>query len=174
MWGALPREQGALPSPVVPLHLGMARVGKPEGSLWTIFGLGSCVGVILFDPETRLSAMAHIVLPQGPFSPEMPGRYADSGLTFLVRSLLDLGAKTSSLRAVMAGGAQLSGLEGLSDIGPRNAEAVRRFLTALGIPIVAEDTGGGVARTLRWDPKKGEAYVRRAGGAEERLWPKGD
>ena len=55
------------------------------------------------------------------------------------------------------------------DIGARNAEAVRVVLAETGVPIVAQDVGGTVGRTMRYLVGPGKVYVRGPGLAEKEL-----
>lgn len=55
--------------------------------------------------------------------------------------------------------------KGNLDIGGRNVEAIKKALEEYRIPLVAEDVGGNVGRSITYDPaKKGIISVRRADG----------
>lgn len=160
---------------VIGVALGEYVVGRGnDGSdeQWAIFGLGSCVGLILYDPISRVSGLAHIVLPQSPdgiIDPDEPVRYADLAVPFLVGEVVRHGGNRLGLLAIMAGGARV--VDRLGDIGARNIDAVRKALAKAQIPVVAERLGGTVGYTLRWDPSRAQAWVRQAGGKEELLAP---
>jgi chemotaxis protein CheD len=125
--------------------------------------LGSCVGVVLWDPVRRAGGMAHIMLPA-------PGEAAGAGQRFrfattAVRALVDMlteaGSPKRRLLAKMAGGAAMFGLEsGSASIGARNVTQTQAELVELGIPLRAEDTGGSHARTIELRLDTGILLVR--------------
>jgi chemotaxis protein CheD len=129
-------------------------------------GLGSCVGVVLYDESKCLAGMAHIMLPDSSLarnSSFKPAKYADTALTELVQKLRIMGARPSYLRAKIAGGAQMFQFSTGPDkmrIGPRNVEAVKCALSELRIKIISEDTGGGSGRSIEFDPRTSELLIR--------------
>ena len=111
----------------------------------TTLGLGSCIGIALLDPVTKIGGLAHIMLPD---STKMKNnsniaKFADTGIVELVRRMTEAGAAKSRLVAKIAGGARMfevSGNSEVGNIGARNAEASRQKLKELGIRLLAEDT----------------------------------
>lgn len=156
------------------VRLGEHRVGGAQPGEWVIFGLGSCIGLILCDPERRLSAIAHIVLPAAPRGngDGEPGKYVDTAVPFLMKELIALGARREAVYAQMAGGARMLQLSAIADIGARNIAATRTLLEEQHIPLVAEVVGGTRGRTLWWDRAKGEAVVRQVGSDDLVLTPR--
>ena len=153
--------------------LGEVQVGQGPRYVLACLGLGSCVGVSVYDPVTRVGGMAHIVLPESP--PDASGkvgRYADLGVPLLLREVEALGACPSRLVAKMAGGAQIamgSGVRDLFAIGSRNAAAVRAALERAGVYLAAADIGGNRGRSLRLYLDSGLVVVSVAGGASKEL-----
>jgi chemotaxis protein CheD len=129
-------------------------------------GLGSCVGVVLYDQSTELAGLAHVMLPDSALSKSGPinkAKYADTAVKELYSLLLKLGARQSGIKAKLAGGAQMFQFSGSSDlirIGPRNAEAVLNELKSLRIPVMGQDVGGNSGRTIEFDPKSGLMQIR--------------
>ncbi|PLR97255.1 chemotaxis protein CheD [Bacillus sp. T33-2] len=128
-------------------------------------GLGSCVGVVIYDLKRELAGMAHIMLPDSSLAKSGPvniAKYADTAVKELFSILLRNGARTSSLRAKIAGGAQMFQFAGsdLMRIGPRNVEAVKMELAHLNIAIASEDVGGNSGRTIQFDPGTGILQIR--------------
>jgi chemotaxis protein CheD len=129
-------------------------------------GLGSCVGVILFDESKKIAGMAHIMLPDSA-SINSPikniGKFADTAVNALYDMLIKKGAAAKSIKAKIAGGAQMfqfsSGNE-MMRIGPRNVESVKAQLNHLGVPLIASDTGGSSGRTIEFNPEKSELTIR--------------
>jgi chemotaxis protein CheD len=124
--------------------------------------LGSCVGIILRDPERRVSGLAHIMLPARQRDDRMEGKYADTAIPALLRRLLKSGGRQSSLQALLIGGAQMfpMGNEKLASIGDQNVRASRRILKESRIPIVFEDTGGTSGRSVLFDNATGQVSVK--------------
>ena len=113
----------------------------------TTLGLGSCVGICLYDSTTRVTGMAHIMLPSSKAirKNENVAKFADTAITELIQIMESKGAKKARFIAKIAGGAQMFAFSSQNDsmkIGERNAEAVRAILKELSIPIKADDTGG--------------------------------
>lgn len=115
-----------------------------------IYGLGSCVALILFDPATRRAGMAHVLLPgtaPGGERPEdLPAKFAEDALDLLVEGL----GEARELSAVIVGGAHLFAAEGPAErrVGNRNVESLKEALRARGIPLAWEETGGEAGRTV--------------------------
>lgn len=158
----------------VSLGLGQHRIGTVGDEEWVMYGLGSCVGLILCDPVRRVSAAAHMVLPsgRGDQAGAEPGKYVETAVPYLLEQMEALGARRKDVYAQAAGGARMLALSSLGDIGARNIEATRKVLAELGIPLVAERLGGTHGRTLWWDLRTGRATVRRVGHPDEVITPR--
>ncbi|RWZ60470.1 chemotaxis protein CheD [Halobacillus fulvus] len=138
-------------------------------------GLGSCVGVVLYDETLKVAGMAHVMLPESAMAKSGDinrAKYADTAIEDLFQSMMGLGALKFRLRAKMAGGAQMfqftSGRD-LMRVGPRNIEAVKQKLFELGIPVTAEDTGGSSGRTIVFDTDTSQLQVKKVGQKEEMM-----
>ena len=124
--------------------------------------LGSCVGVVLRDPDRRISGLAHIMLPARRHDDEARGKYADSAIPALLARLTSSGGRAGALQALLIGGAQMFplGNASIASIGDQNVEAARRVLTERRIPIVFEDTGGTAGRSVMFDNTTGKVAVK--------------
>ncbi|WP_438350159.1 chemotaxis protein CheD [Paenibacillus sp. FA6] len=129
-------------------------------------GLGSCVGLTMYDPVLHIAGMAHVMLPTSSIARDGElnvAKYADTALPTLLGELLKLGSRKSNLVAKMAGGSQMFAFGGNNDtmrIGPRNTESCKAKLKELGIPLIGEDTGGNYGRTIELDCSTGILYIR--------------
>lgn len=135
-------------------------------------GLGSCVGVCLWDRTLRIGGMAHIMLPDSTQSQAVlnKAKFADTGIPLLIEELSKLGAVKTRLVAKLAGGAQMfsfSGSAGIMRIGERNTEAVKKCLEQERIKILAEDTGGNFGRTIEFYTQDGQLSVRTVNKGEK-------
>jgi chemotaxis protein CheD len=130
-------------------------------------GLGSCVGICVYDPHTKIGGLLHIMLPDSTQFGEVkkPGKFADTGIPALVEEVTLQGGRPSRLFAKLAGGAQMfSGSDASTlNIGARNVAATREVLDRLGIRIAAEDVGGSQGRTIFFDLNTGQVIIRTMG-----------
>jgi chemotaxis protein CheD len=161
---------------VVVVKLGqIAWSDRPE-DLLVSYSLGSCVGLVLWDPAERIGGMAHIFLPSSngrciPRYEEEAPRFADIGVPLLIEKMERKGASGKRLVARMAGGASLfPGLfREMPDIGAQNVNAVAGILQRHSIPIVGWDVGGNCGRTMRLEIRTGRTTVTTAFGVEKEI-----
>jgi len=143
----------------------------------TTLGLGSCVGIAIRDPLTKIGGLAHIMLPDSTAmrnSQTNIAKFADTGIVELVRQMEKLGALRSRMVAKIAGGAMMFPFNGASGInvgqvGDRNVEATKAKLRELRIPIIAEDTGKNYGRTVIFYPETGDYIIRAVGKHESKI-----
>lgn len=154
------------------IKIGMAELDicKSPDAVSTL-GLGSCVGVVLRDPSTKIGGMVHVMLPDSTKikNSDKVAKFADTGIDALIEKMVSAGAKRSNLEAKLAGGAQMFNFQNTMTVirvGDRNVEACKEKLTQLKIPILAEDTGENYGRTVIYYPEDGK-FVIRAVGKEE-------
>jgi chemotaxis protein CheD len=150
------------------IGIGEYRVGSFP--MMTI-GLGSCIGLMLYDPQKKTGAMVHIMLPDSGGRKDRPGKYADTAIPLLLEELDKSGSSKRSLVAKMAGGACMFEYFGTNlNIGERNTEKIRTVLKEQGIKLSAEDVGGKVGRTVTFLPANGgKVSIRRADGVTSEL-----
>ena len=131
-------------------------------------GLGSCVGIAIYDKTIGLGGLAHIMLPDSSQFNKITNeiKFADLAIPKLVDDMIKKGSKLRNMKAKIAGGASMFNFSDKSvvmDIGGRNGIAVRNALKNLSIPILSEDIGGNKGRTLIFDTASGVLYVRTVG-----------
>ncbi|AEH60448.1 CheD [Methanosalsum zhilinae DSM 4017] len=148
------------------ITIGMAdyAVGRSPINLTTM-GLGSCVGITLYDPRNRIGGLVHIMLPtvEQARSRDNLAKFADTGIVQLMESMIEKGALKSRLQAKIAGGASMfSSGNGSLKIGERNVAATKEVMESLRIPIVAEDTGKNYGRTIKLDTVTGMLTIKSA------------
>lgn len=131
-------------------------------------GLGSCVGVIIYDKITKVSGLAHVMLPS---SLEIKNnsnkaKFADTAIDEMIKEMISIGANKRSLIAKLAGGAQMFNFSSQNDIlrvGDRNTEACKKKLKEIGIKIIAEETGGNFGRTIELNSEDGSLMIKTIG-----------
>ena len=132
---------------------------SPDGV--TTLGLGSCVGIAIRDPVTKIGGLAHIMLPDSTTirnSSQNIAKFADTGIDELVRQMEKLGAKKAMFT--------FQGKNDMMQVGDRNVEAVKKKLKEISIPILAQDTGKNYGRTVTFYPETGEFHIRAVGKSE--------
>lgn len=142
---------------------------RAEGTLIT-YALGSCIGICLYDPNVKLAAMIHIMLPQAPqIGVDNLFKYADTGIEETLRKMEVFGAVRSRIVAKIAGGAKMFDIpdsSSLGNIGERNAQAVKKILQENRIRLLKSDLGANYARTMSFDAATGMAKVKVFGRDE--------
>jgi chemotaxis protein CheD len=139
------------------------RVGVADDVLITQ-GLGSCVAILLHDPEARIGGMAHVLLPSPALSRRdaNPAKFPQSAVPRLLELMVADGAQPARISARLAGGASMFATlapPGTIQMGERNLVAARKVLSNLGIPLVGEAVGGDFGRTVRLRVKDGSVEV---------------
>ena len=141
----------------------------------TTIGLGSCIGIALYDPVTKISGLAHIMLPDSTQIRNNANiaKFADTGIQKLYDDMIKEGANKSRIVAKIAGGAKMFELSNSSaqsiNIGEKNAIASRETLKALGIRLVAEDTGLNFGRTVELYSETGDYLIKAVGKPEKTI-----
>ena len=134
----------------------------------TTLGLGSCVGVAIYDPVSKISGLLHCMLPDSTQfrNNSNTAKYADSGIDELISQMVKLGANRARLVAKIAGGAQMFAMKTNNDtlrVGEPNVEAVKKKLSELNIRLLAEDCGLNYGRTVEFYSETGEYVIKSVG-----------
>lgn len=129
--------------------------------------LGSCVAACIWDPTVGIGGMNHFLLPEAPDGASADKRYGVHAMELLINALLSRGARRERCQAKVFGGARMS--TGMIDIGSRNAEFIRRFLSDEDIVLTAESLGGDQARRVQFWPVGGRARQHRVAASQASL-----
>jgi chemotaxis protein CheD len=173
--------------------LGEIKISRDPNDVLVAYGLGSCLGIGMHDPVTRLAGMLHAILPTQPDSrrvqnglsneghailPSRPeskggedqsGKYVDIGIQNLLEQLVRAGADRRRIVVRMAGGANMLVAPGFSqvmNIGGRNVEAAQSVFRSLKLNVASQETGGSTGRTVRFYPVDGRMTIRTVGNQE--------
>ena len=151
------------------IKVGMAdlKVGRAPDTLTTL-GLGSCIGLTLYDPVSKIGGLVHYMLPDSTKLKNNTNiaKFGDTGIRELLKQVLASGANQRRLVAKIAGGARMfevSGSTSVGNIGEKNAIASKQKLKELGIPILAEDTGLNYGRTVELNCENGDYVIKAVG-----------
>lgn len=160
---------------MIELKKGDVRVGIAEaaavlapGTIATI-GLGSCVGILLYDTHKKIAALIHIMLPDSKLFRNIPNAYkfADLAVPLMLEELKGQGCYKRNIIAKIAGGSSMfkfSEKNINSEVGLRNVNSVKEILEKEGIKLLAEDTGGNKGRTMIVDAETGQVQIKVVGG----------
>lgn len=131
-------------------------------------GLGSCIGIALYDKNKRIGGLAHIMLPDSRQFNNVtnPLKFADLAIPILLEKMENIGANKRNIKAKIAGGASMFNFSDKSmimDIGNRNGIAVKEALSKCSITILSEDIGGNKGRTMIFDACNGIVQIKTVG-----------
>jgi chemotaxis protein CheD len=159
--------------PMSSVGLGEMRISRDPNEVLIAFGLGSCLGIGMYDPVAKFGGLIHVVLPEQKFGNDTNlVKFVDTGIPFLLQKVIAEGAVQSRLIVRMAGGANMltsPGLSGTFDIGTRNINKAHQVLKELNIKLLKEEVGGQVGRTVRLYISDGRMTVRMMGSQERDL-----
>ncbi|WP_024831354.1 chemotaxis protein CheD [Ruminiclostridium josui] len=151
------------------IKVGMADLNSSRHPcMLTTLGLGSCVGVALYDSTSKVAGLAHVMLPSSEQAKNNSNiaKFADTAIVKLVDDMIKLGARKDRIVAKLAGGAQMFVFNQSSDlmrIGYRNVVASKEKLKLLNIPVISEDTGGNYGRTIELYSDDGRLMIKTIG-----------
>ena len=153
-----------------PIKVGMAEYKVMESpALLTSIGLGSCIGLVLYDAINKIGALAHIMLPRHSDAKDQsnPAKFADTSIELMLAEMKERGSLRRNIKAKVFGGANMFPSvqsKTLMNIGERNAAAVKEELIKRKIAVVAEDLGGHCGRTIIFDTRNGKVSVKTIRG----------
>ena len=137
------------------------------------YALGSCIGIVVFDPIAKVGGMLHYMLPDSNLdqnkAKENPAMFADTGIPLLFKACYKLGAEKKRMLVKVAGGASILDDTNYFRIGQKNIMAMRKIFWKNNVMIDKEDTGANYNRTLRLDMSTGKVFVRSSGGEMKEL-----
>ena len=159
----------------VTIKVGMAdlKIAKAPDLLTTL-GLGSCIGLTLYDPVSKVGGLVHYMLPDSTKLKNNTNiaKFGDTGIRELYKQVVANGANPRRLVAKIAGGAKMfevSGLSNVGNVGERNAEEAVLLLKELNVPLIARDTGLNYGRTVVLDCSTGDYLIKSVGKPEKTI-----
>lgn len=153
--------------------VGVGDMAVSNNALVTLstYALGSCIGVVAYDPAVKVGGILHMMLPDSKISPDkaarQPAMFADTGLPLFFRSLAGMKAERSRMRIFVTGGAGILASHDNFKIGERNTRATLEFLAANGYRIRQQVTGGTTNRTVHLDVGAGGMILKTPEGNQD-------
>ncbi len=158
---------------IITVGLGEYAISQDPQDILVAYGLGSCVGIGMYDQRARLAGLLHALLPVHPFgSNDQHSRYVDTGIKVLIDELIKKGADRFRLVVRMAGGANMlvaPGFTGSFNIGTRNVEAAYTTLDNYKMTLSGQEVGGTTGRTVKFYVKDGRMTIRSIGNQEREV-----
>lgn len=144
----------------------------PQNEIIT-YSLGSCIGLVVFDPVVKAGGILHYMLPESSLDREKaernPFMFADSGIPYLFKETYKYNAIKKRMKVYVFGGSQILDQKGFFNIGKRNYMALKKILFKNNVLINYEDVGGNVNRTVRLEISTGNIFVKTSGSSEVKI-----
>jgi chemotaxis protein CheD len=146
--------------------VGDMKTGR-DGDMLVTHALGSCLGLMVFDPLAKVGGLLHAMLPLSGINPEKalanPAMFVDTGVPLLFKTLFDQGAAKARLVVKAAGCGAPMGRNEIFKIGERNYPVLKKLLWKNGILLEAEDVGGPASRTIHFEVASGRVLLSSNG-----------
>jgi len=135
-------------------------------------GLGSCLGITVYDPVKKTGAMVHPMLPDMDKSKikNNPSRFVNSGIHLALQELEKKGCFRSRLEVKMFGGAHMFSFintDSALNVGQKNIEMAQAVFKELNLKILVEEVGGTFGRTIELDTESGKVLVKTVSWGEK-------
>jgi len=146
------------------------KMGK-KGDMLVTHALGSCLGLMVYDPVAKVGGLLHAMLPLSKINPKKaetnPCMFVDTGVPKLLEEVYKMGGQKSRLVVKGAGCGQPLGKNEMFKIGERNYTVLRKLLWKNGILLDAQDIGGSASRTVHQDLSTGRIVISSNGVKKE-------
>ncbi len=149
------------------------KVSNQPGDMVVTYSLGSCIGLVLYDPVARVGGILHYMLPESALDKEKaanrPFMFADTGIPRIFKQAYKFDAIKKRMKVSVFGGAQILDQKGFFNIGKRNHMALKKIFFKNNVLVDHEEVGGNVNRTVRLEIKTGDIYVKTSGAKEVKI-----
>ena len=151
----------------VTVNISDMKISNDPEALLITHSLGSCIGVIAYDPKIKLAGLLHFQLPDssnhGPRAQENPFMFADTGIPLMLEQLYAKGGNRNRMSFSIFGGASMLDDEQLFKTGVKNQRASKKILWQHSITVTCEDIGGNSSRTVGIEIDSGKISLRKDG-----------
>ncbi len=148
------------------VEVGDMKVGR-EGDQLVTYALGSCLGLMIYEPVAHIGGLLHAMLPSSKLNPEKaranPFVFVDTGVATLMKALDDLGGLKTRMIVKAAGCGNPLGKNEMFKIGDRNYTVFKKLLRKNNLFLESEDVGGIRSRTIYFDISTGRTIIRSNG-----------
>jgi chemotaxis protein CheD len=148
------------------VEVGDMKVGR-EGDQLVTYALGSCLGLMIYEPVAHIGGLLHAMLPSSKLNPEKaqanPFMFVDTGVAILMKALNDLGGLKTRMIVKAVGCGNRFGKNEMFKIGERNYTVLKKLLRNNNLFLKSEDVGGVRSRTIYFDISTGRTIIRTNG-----------
>jgi chemotaxis protein CheD len=158
-------------STLIEVQMGKMELAQSPDKLITR-GLGSCLGMTIYDPARKIGAMVHPMLPDIAKSriTSNPSRFVNSGIELAIKELENRGCHRSRMEVKIFGGAHMFSFintDSALNVGQKNIEMAHAVLKDLNMKVIAEEIGGTFGRTIELDTDSGSVLVKTVSWGEK-------
>ncbi len=148
------------------VYVGDMKTGEREDVLVT-HALGSCLGLMVYDPVAQVGGLLHAMLPLSSINPQKaranPFMFVDTGVPVLFKTLYSMGGRKSRLIVKAAGCGRPLGNDEMFKIGERNYTVLKKLLWKNNVLLESQDVGGAASRTVHFDLSTGRTTISSGG-----------
>lgn len=148
------------------INVGDMKVGR-DGDLLVTHALGSCLGLMVFDPALHVGGLLHAMLPLSKINRQKaqvnPFMFVDTGIPALFKALYELGGQKRRMIVKAAGCGNPLGTNEMFKIGQRNYTVLKKLLWKNNVLLESEDVGGNGSRTVHFDLSTGQIIISGKG-----------
>ena len=150
--------------------VGDMKIGQQSDTIVT-HALGSCLGLMVYDPVAKIGGLLHAMLPLSKINPGKaaanPYMFVDTGVPALFKALYDIGGQKSRMIVKAAGCGNPLGKNEMFKIGERNYTVLKKLLWKNNILLESEDIGGAKSRTVHFNIADGQTIISSNGQKRE-------
>jgi len=150
--------------------VGDMKIGQEVDTIVT-HAIGSCLGLMVYDPIAKVGGLLHAMLPLSIINPDKaktnPYMFVDTGVPTLFKALYEIGGQKSRMVIKAAGCGNPLGKNEMFKIGERNYTVLKKLLWKNNILLEAEDVGGTISRTVYLDLATGQTVISSGGKKAE-------
>jgi chemotaxis protein CheD len=130
-----------------------------------IYGLSSCIGLVMYCPDIKVLGLGHFLLPDSGtnkiLSGISPAYFVDTGIEAMIEKIcLTYGYRKENIEVSVYGGAAAKTSDDIFNIGKRNIIAVKKKIAEHRLKIKYSDIGGRICRTLIVCVEDGEPVLK--------------
>ncbi|THB80623.1 MAG: chemotaxis protein CheD [Desulfobacteraceae bacterium] len=149
------------------------KASNDPGDTLITYSLGSCIGLVIYDPVAKAGGILHYMLPESSLdkakAQKNPFMFADTGIPRLFKEVYKYEGKKNRMSIYVFGGAEILDQKGFFNIGKRNYLALKKIFFKNRVIADTEKVGGNVNRTVRLEVKTGDVYVKTSGEGEVKI-----
>ncbi|THB81826.1 MAG: chemotaxis protein CheD [Desulfobacteraceae bacterium] len=153
------------------IRIAQMQVSKEKNDTLVASGVGSGIGLAVYDPVSKVGGILHFILPDSTLekgaAEKQPLMFADTGIPELLEAFSALGGQKDRIKVLAIGGSEIMNQSEPHSIGKKNRTALAKCLVAVDIDLDIEDMGGNVNRSLKLEIDTGDVFVKTSRNPQE-------